>query len=92
MKIILMQLPIQGSDFFYSNENIPLAAACLKAVAVGQTKDVVLLSQHLMSYGSDQAILRFLLDVKPDVVGMSCYLWNLERSLFLADSSIANCQ
>jgi radical SAM superfamily enzyme YgiQ (UPF0313 family) len=84
MKIILMQLPLQGSDFFYSNENIPLAAACLKAVAVGQGKDVVLLPQHLMSYGSDQAILRFLLDVKPDLVGMSCYLWNLERSLFLA--------
>ena len=84
MKIILLQLPLQGSDFFYSNENIPLAAACLKAVAVGQGKDVVLLPQHLMSYGSDQAILRFLLDVKPDIVGMSCYLWNLERSLFLA--------
>jgi radical SAM superfamily enzyme YgiQ (UPF0313 family) len=84
MKIILMQLPLQGSDFFYSNENIPLAAACLKAVAVGQGKDVVLLPQHLMSYGGDQAILRFLLDVKPDLVGMSCYLWNLERSLFLA--------
>jgi hypothetical protein len=83
MKIILMQLPIQGSDFFYSNENIPLAPACLRAVAIGQSKDVVLLPQHLMSYGSDQAILRFLLDVKPDVVGMSCYLWNLERSLFL---------
>jgi radical SAM superfamily enzyme YgiQ (UPF0313 family) len=84
MKIILVQLPIQGADFFYSNENIPLAPACLKAVAVGQGNDVVLLPQHLMCYGSDQAILRFLLDVKPDVVGMSCYLWNLERSLFLA--------
>jgi radical SAM superfamily enzyme YgiQ (UPF0313 family) len=84
MNIILVQLPIQGSDFFYSNENIPLAAACLKAVAVGQARDVELLPQHLMSYGSDQAILRFLLDVKPEIVGMSCYLWNLERSLFLA--------
>jgi len=36
MMIILMQLPIQGTDFFYSNENIPLAPACLKAVAAGQ--------------------------------------------------------
>ena len=84
MKIILMQLPIQGTDFFYSNENIPLAPACLKAVAAGQGKDVVLLPQHLMPYGSDQAILRFLLDGRPDIVGMSCYLWNLEPSLFLA--------
>ena len=84
MNIILVQLPLQGPDFFYSNENIPLAPACLRAVAIGQSKDVVLLPQHLMSYGSDQAILRFLLDAKPDVVGMSCYLWNLERGLFLA--------
>jgi radical SAM superfamily enzyme YgiQ (UPF0313 family) len=84
MKISLLQLPIQGHDFFFSNENIPLAAAYLKAIAARQGIDVELVPRHVMSYGSDQAILRFLVDAHPDLVGMSCYQWNVERSLFLA--------
>ena len=84
MKISLLQLPIQKHDFFFSNENIPLAAAYLKAIAARQGIDVELVPRHVMSYGSDQAILRFLVDAHPDLVGMSCYQWNIERSLFLA--------
>jgi hypothetical protein len=45
-----------------------------------------LLPSTLMSYGSDQAILQFLLDAKPDLVGWSCYQWNIERSLFVGSS------
>lgn len=84
MKISLLQLPIQGHDFFFSNENIPLAAAYLKTVAAQQNIDVQLVPRQVMSYGSDQTILRFLVDARPVLVGMSCYQWNLERSLFLA--------
>ena len=84
MKILLLQLPIQGHDFFFSNENIPLAGAYLKAVAARQDIDVELVPRPVMSYGSDQAILRFLVEARPVLVGMSCYQWNVERSLFLA--------
>jgi len=84
MKILLLQLPIQGHDFFYSNENIPLAAAYLKAAGARRDIDVELVSRPIMSYGSDQAILRFLIEARPVLVGMSCYQWNVERSLFLA--------
>lgn len=84
MKVLLFQLPVQGHDFFFSHENIPLASAYLQEIARRQGVDAELLPGPLMSYGSDQAILQYLLDVKPDVVGMSCYQWNLERSLFLA--------
>ncbi len=81
MKAILLQLPIQGHDFFYSNENIPLAAACLQAIGTNEDAEVKLLPNPLMSYGSERAIIEYLLDAEPDMVGMSCYLWNLERSL-----------
>jgi len=84
MKLFLLQLPIQGHDFFFSKENIPLAASYLQGIAEAQGIDAELLPNRLMSYGSDQAILRFLVDSQPDMVGMSCYLWNVERSLFLA--------
>ena len=84
MKIFLLQLPIQAHDFFFSNENIPLAAAYLKAVASREDIDVKLVPRSIMSYGSDQAILRVLTEARPVMVGMSCYQWNVERSLFLA--------
>jgi len=84
MKALLLQLPIQGHDFFFSRENIPLAAAYLKAIGNLYGADVEIVPRSVMSFGSDQAILRFLLDAKADLVGMSCYLWNVERSLFLA--------
>ena len=84
MKAILLQLPIQGHDFFYSNENIPLAAACLQAIGTNQGVEVKLLPNPLMSYGSDRSIIDDLVETEPDMVGMSCYLWNLERSLYVA--------
>jgi len=84
MKVLLLQLPIQTHDFFFSNENIPLASAYLQTIAVEQGVDAVLLPGHLMCYGSDRAILKSILDAKPDIVGISCYLWNVERSLYLA--------
>jgi len=85
MKVILLQLPLQGHDFFFSHENIPLAAAYLQVIASHRGVDAELLPNHLMSYGSDQAILQFLLDAQPDLVGISCYEWNVERSLSLAN-------
>ncbi|OGP90800.1 MAG: hypothetical protein A2157_04940 [Deltaproteobacteria bacterium RBG_16_47_11] len=83
MKVLLLQLPIQTHDFFFSHENIPLASAYLQVIASEQGIDAELLPAHLMRYGSDQAILKYIRDEKPDIVGMSCYLWNLERSLYL---------
>lgn len=83
-RVILLQLPIQGYDFFFSHENIPLAPAYLHAIAFELGIEAEILPDPLMSYGSDQAILRYILKRQPDLVGMSCYLWNVERSLFLA--------
>jgi radical SAM superfamily enzyme YgiQ (UPF0313 family) len=84
MRVVLLQLPIQGHDFFFSKENIPLAAACLKAIGDREGLEIEIVPRFLMSYGSDRSLLDYLREAKPDIVGMSCYLWNLDRSLFLA--------
>ncbi|MCX8117066.1 MAG: B12-binding domain-containing radical SAM protein [Desulfobacterota bacterium] len=84
MKILLLQLPLQGHDFFFSGENIPLATAGLCLLAREAGFEAELLAEPYMSYGNDRSILHTLFDFKPDVVAMSCYLWNIERSLFLA--------
>lgn len=84
MRIILLQLPIQGHDFFFSHENIPLAISYLKAIANQLKIEAEVLPSHLMSYGCDQSIIRYILDFRPDIIGMSCYLWNIERTLFIS--------
>lgn len=84
MKILLIQLPLQGHDFFFSHENIPLASAGLTLIAQKTGFDAKLMPEPFMSYGNDRTILRAIFEFKPDVVGMSCYLWNIERSLFIA--------
>lgn len=84
MKLLLLQLPLQSHDFFFSRENVPLASAYLLAIARQQGIDAELLPNSLMSYGSDLAILQYVVDAEPDLVGLSCYQWNIERSLRLA--------
>ncbi len=85
MRVLLLQLPIQTHDSFFSNGNIPLASATLQMIAVERGMDAGLLPAHVTHYGSDQALLRSIVDANPDIVGMSCYLWNLERTLFVAE-------
>jgi len=36
MKVMLLQLPVQSHDFFFSNENIPLASAYLQVIEAQQ--------------------------------------------------------
>jgi len=84
MKALLLQLPVQDHDYFCSREHVPLAPAYLQAIGRANGFDVELLPKELMRYGNDQAILKFFREMKPDLIGMSCYLWNMERSLFLA--------
>lgn len=86
MKVVLAQLPVQSHDYGYSLENIPLAAGYLKGSvlkALGRDVEVQICPQDTASLGGDASILRWIEEQDPDVVGFSCYLWNVERSLSL---------
>ncbi|HOS96058.1 MAG TPA: cobalamin-dependent protein, partial [Deltaproteobacteria bacterium] len=85
MKIALLQLPLQSHDYVYSRENVPLAAGYLAAylAAQGEEAEVRICPGHIMNLGGDAALLRWIVEAEPDLVGLSCYLWNVERTLHL---------
>jgi len=85
VKIALFQLPLQSHDYVYSQENVPLAAGCLASFLAGRKApvDVEICPGTVMNLGGDAAVMRWIEAAQPDVVGFSCYLWNVERTLYL---------
>ncbi|HVN71657.1 MAG TPA: radical SAM protein, partial [Desulfomonilia bacterium] len=85
MKVALIQLPLQSHDYVYSLENIPLAAGYLVsyASAMSAPADFIVCPSDIVNLGGDAAILRWLEEVRPDMVGFGCYVWNIHRTLYL---------
>ncbi|MGC9324195.1 MAG: B12-binding domain-containing radical SAM protein [Desulfomonilia bacterium] len=85
MRIALLQLPLQSQDYSYSIENIPLAAGYLASYAHSTCghERMAICPPEIMNIGGDAALLNWLEDQEPHVVGFSCYLWNIDRTLYL---------
>lgn len=85
LRAVLAQLPVQSHDAVCSEANFPLALGLLASWARRALPQVeVSLLGEVASTGGDAAILEALLNADADVVGFGCFVWNLERSLFLA--------
>ncbi|MGQ9484044.1 MAG: B12-binding domain-containing radical SAM protein [Desulfosoma sp.] len=93
MNVVLLQLPVQSHDYAYPMENMTLGAGYLKAYAESVVSDVriVLGPKDLVNYGGDAALEAWIVAQQPDLVGFSCYVWNVERSLALAQRLRARC-
>ncbi len=87
-KILFAQLPIPPLGPSPIRGNVPLAAAYLKLFASQKGLlsfyDIELFPPHLANTLGDQALARAILDRSPWMVGFTCYVWNIERTLALA--------
>jgi len=85
VKIAFVQLPVQSHDYGYSLENIPLAAGYLAASASLSIpgSSISICPESIANCGGDAAILKWLEESEPDLIGFSCYVWNIDRSLYL---------
>lgn len=88
-RILLVQLPVPPPGAEAVEGNVPLAAAFLKLYCrrLGMERDFeieIFPTSHANTLG-DQGLLRAVLEREPDLVGFTCYLWNIERSLWLAE-------
>ncbi len=86
--VLLVQLPIPPPGPGAIEGNVPLAAAYLKLFArrqgLEELYDIELLSPRLADSLGDQALVEAILGRQPWMVGFTCYVWNVERSLWIA--------
>ena len=84
-RILLIQLPIPQPGMEPAHGNIPLAAAYLKMLAevrgLNDHYDIEILPAAKANHLSDRGLCAEILDREPWLVGWTCYLWNVERSL-----------
>lgn len=81
-QVLLIQLPLHPGCGFEPTGNIPLAPARL-AAAAGLPVDSVV-PGDICDMLSDSELLSMVVARKPGVVGFTLYMWNAERSVWLA--------
>jgi radical SAM superfamily enzyme YgiQ (UPF0313 family) len=86
--VLLVQLPIPPLGPAPVRGNVPLAAAYLKLFAesrgLGSFYDVEVFPAHQANTLGDRALAAALAARRPWLVGFTCYLWNIERTLWVA--------
>ncbi len=84
--ILLIQLPMPPLGAEAVSENVPLAAGCLTAAIPrqrdGRAEIAILPGAEANDFG-DAALLRAIVNREPAAIGFTCYLWNIERTLWL---------
>ena len=82
--VLLVQLPVPQLNFGHQTGNIPFAAACLVQAAGPVKADAIeILPQTISTYAGDAALLDIILSRRPDFIGFTAYMWNIQRTLAL---------
>jgi len=87
--ILLLQLPIPPLGPGRLRGNVPLAAGYLKMYAelkgLKADYDIQILPSSLANTLSEQGLVEAILERDPWMVGFTCYLWNIDRTLWIAN-------
>jgi radical SAM superfamily enzyme YgiQ (UPF0313 family) len=88
-KVVLAQLPIPPLDSGPAEGNVPLAAGYLKLFARRRgllaRHEIQLLPPRETNLLGDEGIVQAILARRPQMVGFTCYLWNIERTLHIVE-------
>ncbi len=87
-RVLLVQLPIPPAGPEAVRGNVPLAAGYLKLHAqrtgLGSGCDIDILPAGEANALGDRALVETICAREPDLLGFTCYLWNVDRSLWVA--------
>jgi len=88
-KVLFVQLPPPRFSFSEAPSNIPLAAGFLSIAlhaVIDDTLSGEILEPAIVDVFADQGIVLEIVKRQPVIVAMTLYVWNVERSLFLASN------
>jgi radical SAM superfamily enzyme YgiQ (UPF0313 family) len=87
-KVLLVQLPIPPVGLEPIRGNVPLAGAYLKLFArqrgLEPCYEIDILPTDAANTYGDQALVAAIAERDPWLVGFTCYVWNIERTLWIA--------
>ncbi|MEI8244008.1 MAG: radical SAM protein [bacterium] len=85
-RLLLLQLPRLDPDVTTPGENVMLAAACLQSALARSPEGrhwEVLPAPATQETADNATLLAAVRSLRPDVIGVTLYLWNVERTLRL---------
>ncbi len=83
---LFVQLPVSSHDLKYNLSHCAYASSAVSSyLKNGLDIDVCRLDPTIEALGSDSCILEYILEASPSCVCFSVYLWNVERSLYIAN-------
>lgn len=86
-RLLFVQIPPPRFSFSTAATNIPLAAGFLKSALDSsglKNMENGVLSPEIADVLADRGLAREIARMRPSVVAITLYVWNVERSLFLA--------
>ncbi|GBF40913.1 Fe-S oxidoreductase [Leptospira ellinghausenii] len=88
-KIQFLQLPVPPPSYFAATGNVPLAAASLASCLESKEDPIQgivpsVISPEDTDFLGDKDLIDRICKEGPDFLGLSLYLWNTERSLYIA--------
>jgi radical SAM superfamily enzyme YgiQ (UPF0313 family) len=89
MKLLFIQLPLVDHAYGYVLGNVPYAPSALAAYIKAHHRESIEI-EHLpfviANFASNRIILKYIRNTYPDAVCVTGYLWNIERSMALAEA------
>jgi hypothetical protein len=87
-RLLWVQLGVPDADQAFAESNLPVAAGYVLGYCRGRGLldglNAAVLDEATATFAGDAGLLEAVLDRRPDVLCLSCYMWNVERSLWLA--------
>ena len=87
VKILFIQLPLTDHSYSYITGNIEYAPAVISAYLKKHIKahvEIQYLPEMLSSQASDTLLSKYIINLNPQIISFTNYLWNTERNLNIA--------